>query len=397
MPVLLVVSFAGLNAPHRKAFDLLAKRFGWQVHLCVPAAIPIAGAAAKQCDGVSPDAAYTLHPTPIAAPSSARLSWFRGLVKLARRVRPDVVFVEYDPGSLVVMESFFATLGLGSKVVSYTVENVADERWSRARENLRRRQVRAAARDAFVGTLHALGRLSTDAIACLNDDGQRIYRDQWGWSQPTEVVPLGTDLELFFPRNGAERRAELGFTTEDFVVGYFGRLISEKRVHTLIEALAKLPPHVKLLLDMFRNFEPGSYAASLIQRAEQLGVRQRVVTVDVPHGQVAASMVACDVIALPSTETPTFKEQFGRVLPEAMACGVPVIATDTGYLPVIVGDAGLVIPRESLEDLVAAVQRLVDSPELSGTLRDRGLARVRERWSVDVQVELLNGLFRRLI
>ena len=236
----------------------------------------------------------------------------------------------------------------------------------------------------------------TDAIACLNTDGQRIYRDLWQWPQETRVIPLGTDLDLFHPREASALRAELGLT-DAFVIGYFGRLIPNKRVHMLVEALASLPPRAKLLLDMFRNFSPDSYAASLLERATALGIRDRIVTIDVPHGEVSKYMSCCDAIALTSTETPTFKEQFGRVLPEAMACGVPVVTTDTGYLPVIVGDAGLVIPRDSNDALVAALRSLMEDPELRARLSARGLERVRELWSVEVQVQLLDKLFRSLL
>jgi glycosyltransferase involved in cell wall biosynthesis len=363
MPTLLVLSLAAVNTPHRKPFDILAKRFGWDVHLCAPSFIPIPGAAAKTCDPAASDAAYSLHPVKLWKGTSARMTLFRGISSVVRRIQPDIVFVEYDPGSLVLIEAFLLTRGYGTKVVAYTVENSPDRRWPRAKAHILRGEIRRAVGDGLVGVLLALGRGVTDAIACLNEDGQHIYRDLWRWPQPTQLVPLGTDLELFRVRDASPRRAELGLG-DAFVVGYFGRLIPEKNVHLIIEALARLPHRAKLLLDMFENFSPGTYAASLLTRATALGIRDRVVTIDVHHGQVPEHMACCDAIVLPSTETETFKEQFGRVLPEAMACGVPVVTTDAGSLRMVVGDAGLVIPRDSLDALEAALRSLMDDRAL---------------------------------
>lgn len=396
MPALVVVSLAALNAPHRKPYDLLARRYGWEVHLVVPRLLPIAGGADKPCDPAPSGVAYTFHPVDLWNTAEVRLTWFHGLSAVARAARPDAVFVEYDPGTVAVLEAFAVTRPYRSKIIAYTVENLPDARWQKARAHLLAGAVKPAARDAAVAGLHAAGRAVTDAIACLNDDGQRIYRDLWRWPQPTEVVPLGTDLDLFHPRDASARRAALGLG-DAFVLGYFGRLIPEKGVHHLVEALPALPPRVKLLLDMYRNFSPGSYAASLLSRADELGVRDRIVTIDVPHGEVPEYMACCDAIALVSTETPRFKEQFGRVLPEAMATGVPVICTDTGYLPVIAGDAGIVIPRDTPDALVAAVRSLVDDEPRRRDLVRRGLERVRARWSIDVQAERLDALLRRVV
>lgn len=395
-PTLVILSQAAVNAPHRKPYDLLARRFGWRVHLVVPRALQIPGVGPKVCDPAPAGVAYTLHPVDVRNKTEVRLTWFEGVAAVARAVRPDAVFAEYDPGTVAVLEAWAVTRPWRSKIVAYTVENMPEARWQKARAHLSAGAAKPFARDAFVAALHGAGRVATDAIACLNEDGQHIYRDLWGWSQPTEVVPLGTDLDLFHPRDASAKRAELGLEGA-FVLGYFGRLIPEKGVHLLVEALPVLPPRVKLLLDMFKNFAPGSYAASLLTRAEALGVRDRVVTIDVPHGEVPEYMACCDALALASTETPRFKEQFGRVLPEAMACGVPVIATDTGYLPTIVGDAGLVIPRDDPGALVAAVRSLVDDEARRADLVRRGLERVRARWSIDVQATKLDGLLRRVL
>ena len=83
-----------------------------------------------------------------------------------------------------------------------------------------------------------------------------------------------------------------------------------------------------------------------------------------------------DALALPSHTTPRWKEQFGRVLTEAMSCGLPVIGSSSGEIPNVVGDAGLIFREGDVPALAAAIARLADSPALCADLGRRGRARV---------------------
>jgi len=391
MPRLLVVSFASLNQPHRAPYDRLGREPGWEVHVAAPARVRF-GEGVKACDGRPEGAAYALHPLPLALPDSGRLIWFRGLSRLVARLRPDVIFAEYDPGSLPVVHAYLASRPWRSRVFAFTVENIHRDRWADARGHAAALRWRDAARDALVAGLGAAGEVASAGLACINQEGARIYRGPLGWRKPLTVMPLGTDTALFRPMDAAPLRRSLGLEG-GFVIGYFGRLTPDKGVHLLIEALALLPPAFRLLLDMFTNFAPGSYAASLLDRARALGVRDRVVTIDVPHARVPEHMSCCDALVLPSLSTPRWKEQFGRVLPEAMACGVPVIGAASGNIPDMIGDAGLLVPEGDAAAIAAAARRIADEPALRERLRRAGRERVEALFSVEVQVRKMKELF----
>src|SRR5262249_55685300 len=87
---------------------------------------------------------------------------------------------------------------------------------------------------------------------------------------------------------------------------------------------------------------------------------------------------AMDLLAAPSQTTPRWKEQFGRMLLEAMATGVPVLASDSGEIPHVVGDAGRIVPEADESAWVDALRALLESPGLRQDLGARGLARARE-------------------
>ncbi len=89
-----------------------------------------------------------------------------------------------------------------------------------------------------------------------------------------------------------------------------------------------------------------------------------------------------DVLALPSRTTPTWKEQFGRVLIEAMACGVPVVGSDSGEIPHVIGDAGLIFAEDDVAALRTHLQRLADDAVQRLHLGEMGRERVLARYTM---------------
>ena len=86
-------------------------------------------------------------------------------------------------------------------------------------------------------------------------------------------------------------------------------------------------------------------------------------------------------MVLPSRTTATWKEQFGRVLTEAMACGVPVVGSNSGAIPEVIADAGLIFPEGDAMSLAAQLQRLANEHTLAVELGRRGMARVVDNYS----------------
>jgi glycosyltransferase involved in cell wall biosynthesis len=106
-----------------------------------------------------------------------------------------------------------------------------------------------------------------------------------------------------------------------------------------------------------------------------------------------------DVFVLPSRTLPNWKEQFGRVLIEAMACAVPVVGSDSGEIPHVIGDGGLIFPEDDVEALHACLQQLAVDPAAREGLGAVGRARVLANFTmraVAVQtVDLYHNLLAR--
>ena len=98
----------------------------------------------------------------------------------------------------------------------------------------------------------------------------------------------------------------------------------------------------------------------------------------VKHDAVPQTLPVMDVLVCPSQTTPFWREQFGRMLIEAFASGVPVIASDSGEIPFVVGDAGVILPEKETKRWVETIDDVLFNDKLLLQLRERGLLRAQQ-------------------
>jgi glycosyltransferase involved in cell wall biosynthesis len=101
-------------------------------------------------------------------------------------------------------------------------------------------------------------------------------------------------------------------------------------------------------------------------------------------------IAALDVCVLPSRTRQNWKEQFGRVLVEAMAQGVPVIGSSSGAIPETMGDAGIVFEEDAVEELAAAIRSTLQ-PSRRAEMIERGLERAKTCYSIDAVTNVLEN------
>lgn len=222
--------------------------------------------------------------------------------------------------------------------------------------------------------------------ACLQN--RREYADK-----PHRVIPLGVDVDVFHPDTaaGAAVRRTLGWdSVGPPVVGYLGRFIPAKGLALLTTALDAIRSPWRAL------FVGGGPAEGELRAwADRHPDRVRVVT-GVPHDAVPAYLNAMDILAAPSQTTPAWKEQLGRMLIEAMACGVAVVGSDSGEIPFVIGDAGLVLPEAGAGAWTAGLAALVDDTGRRADLAAAGLDRAKTAFAWPVVARAHLDFFERL-
>jgi glycosyltransferase involved in cell wall biosynthesis len=220
------------------------------------------------------------------------------------------------------------------------------------------------------------GQTVHDALA-----GRRGYADK-----PSCVIPPGVDLSRFRP-DGAIRRQtldRLGWSSSDRVVGFLGRFVPEKGVLLLLDALRNATVPWRAL------FVGGGPLQTDLERFALEHPGRVHVANGVAHDEVPAWLSAMTLLCAPSQTTPGWREQFGRMLIEAMACGVPVVASDSGEMPAVVGDAGVVVPERDVLAWTHTVDRLLGDDAVLRDLAARGVERANARfgWPVVARAHL---------
>ena len=202
------------------------------------------------------------------------------------------------------------------------------------------------------------GRLVVDAMRARGHGGK-----------PHCVMPIGVDAERFRPDPAAREamRVRLGWTADGApVVGFVGRFIEGKGLGLMMRALDRIDLPWRALFVGGGPLEP-----VLRTWAERHGERVRIVT-GVTHEEVPAYLSAIDLLCAPSQTTAHWREQFGRMVVEAFACGVPVVTSDSGELPYVVGDAAMVVGERDEDGWVAAIRGLIDDAALRREWAGRG-------------------------
>lgn len=200
------------------------------------------------------------------------------------------------------------------------------------------------------------------AYVCNTEAGLILQRK--GLRTPASLIGLGVDLSVFRPRDRTEPHTPL-------VLGYSGRLETYKGVDILLRAMALLPDARLLIAG------EGPERMALTTLADELGIADRVHFLGHLGSDLPAFYRDLDALVVPSLPTPGWLEQFGRVVVEAMASGIPVVASRSGALPDVVADAGLLVQPRRAEEIAEAVNSLTD-PARWRQLRAAGLVQCQQ-------------------
>ncbi|MGI2905515.1 glycosyltransferase [Tolypothrix sp. VBCCA 56010] len=285
--------------------------------------------------------------------------------------RPDIIQVEQEVFSLSALEiTIFARL-LNKSVVFFGWENM-DRRLSPLRRWIRQFVLKTA-----------------KYIIAGNCEGGELVK-QWGYQGPVEVMPqMGVDTELFTPRPPEQKNSE-------FCIGFVGRLSYQKGIDVLIAA-------AHLLREQGYNFRVilcGSGNDELIfrQEAQKYGVDELITWQGgVRHDEVPQEIKKFDVLVLPSRTVTTWKEQFGHVLIEAMATGIPVVGSDCGEIPNVIGRSDLVFTEGNAQELAAILARLISDPAWWSEVANYSLNRVYQHYSHKRIAERLIELWSNIL
>ena len=295
---------------------------------------------------------YRMHVLPLRHNGHHHTFSWRGLASVLRAEQPDVLHIDEEAFNLATYQALRLGVEIGARMCFYNWADVA-RRYPPP--------FRQFEQYTFKHAHHGLAG---------NHEAAVLLRSH-GWQGPLTLVPqFGVDLQRFTP-------ASTPPPERPFVVGFFGRLMRAKGVLDLLEALTYLPPDVHC-----RLIGQGELSAEVQTQIAQTPLKGRVSLEPlIPSAAVPDAMRSLHAYVLPSRTTPTWKEQFGRVLIEAMACEVPVIGSSSGEIPHVIGAAGLVFPEGNPAALAQAIYRLYNDEEYRQQLAHQGRERASTLYS----------------
>jgi glycosyltransferase involved in cell wall biosynthesis len=313
-------------------------------------------------------AGYQLVAEPMILNGHHHLHLYPGLWAHARRFRPDILHIEEEPYNVVTLHTALIGRMLGAKVVFVS--------W----QNLFRRY------PPPFSLFERLNYLIAAAGIAGNQDAADILRRK-GYPRHLEVIPqLGVDPEIFHPLETVPPR-------ELPIIGYAGRLVPEKGADLVLDALARLTRRAQIYI-----IGDGSERLALEQHAASLGIRDRVSFRGiVSPDEMPKALGELDILVVPSRTRANWKEQFGRVIIEAMACEVPVVGSDSGEIPHVIGEGGLIFPEGNVTLLARRLDELLANDELRREIGRLARRRVLTHYTPETIAERNYALYRTLI
>jgi glycosyltransferase involved in cell wall biosynthesis len=248
--------------------------------------------------------------------------------------------------------------------------------------------------DRLLLHLSYLGLKRMDAVITVSEFSRQMLIQRLGIpSERVVAIHSGIDTTLFKPVAGAAAQlaARYGLPdgTKDKNLLYVGTEIPRKNLVTLLKALKRLPPNVRLLK---AGAAGGKRFREATNRAiAELELTDRVLFFEkVSDEDLALLYNAADVYICCS-----FLEGFGHPALEAMACGTPVVCSNVAALPEIAGDAALFVPPRDDQAFVEVVMAILNDDALREQMVMRGLQRA-STFSWEQTVQAVIGVYRRV-
>ncbi len=348
---LVVISHACITPENQAFFQRIAEVSGWSVTIILPNRWKT---DFKDRYAVQKLAGFTggLIPIGVHLQGKVPLHFYHFRVFAAlRREKPDVIYVHNEPYALSTCQiMLFNSIFLHRIIGFYAAQNIKKNYpWP-------------------IRLLERFNLRSADYCFPVTESAAVALRDK-GFAKRIAVLPLGvTEQHLQIRQTAAPAL---------FVIGYVGRLVPEKGIDILLRALALLESadwECRIIGD-------GKVKDDLKNLSNELGIENKIKFLGyVAHGEIAVQIRGFSVLVLPSLTKANWKEQFGRVIIEALAAGVPVVGTQSGEIPFLIRklQGGIVVDEADPVALAHALHALLSDPALADRYATQGRQNVEK-------------------
>tara|TARA_B100000029_G_scaffold169051_1_gene165266 strand:- start:3154 stop:4314 length:1161 start_codon:yes stop_codon:yes gene_type:complete len=383
---ILAISKAAFTSVNRDVYSVLANEYNYEIKLVLPKTLRFAKKIID-CDPYDKD---SFDCVALEMIGTNRMSRYKGLFKILKNFKANIIYFEDDPMTLTA-----AILGIwcylnNKKFVCRTNQN---RNISSISEISRLGYFKGIISITFKIILFWLGKKTVHHIFVISNDGKKAITNL-GYKNITKI-PLGFNENRFKIdlKKREEKRSELGI--DSIAISYFGRITHAKGVHLLIESLSKLRKHNwKFLIDTFDQYAD-DYQTRIKELIMKNKIEDRTIFFDADHNEISDYMNASDIVVAPSITTPFFKEEYGRVVPESMACGCLVIVSNSGTLKELVNNDEWIFEEGKIDELVLMLERAILMKDRNKFGEEASLY-ARKDFGIKKQAYLMDNIFKSL-
>lgn len=309
---------------------------------------------------------------------------FIKIMSLIKKFQPDILHLFEEPSSFVCTEliSILKIFSPNTKIILESFENL----------NVPQRYL--------YYYIQKFNLNNTDMLLTVPEEGKMLWKNR-GYKNIISKINVGIDERFFFKNNNSINLKNLEFLNirENIRICYIGRVVYEKGLHLLVNSFSMLLKNEGVDADLLIVGNGNSdYINDLKNIANQFGVTDKIFFIDSVDSNYLVSIYSkCDILVLPSITTTKWKEQFGRVLIEAMACEVAVIGSSSGEIPNVIGDAGLIFKEGDGYDLYQKLKTLVINNNLRNELISKGKKMVENMYTWTAVAKQLKKYYSEII
>lgn len=361
MNSLLVFSHAGVLDVNRAIFQTLATVSHTRVRMVVPQTWKGDLINDLKYEPSQQDEHIEVFPLPVGFSGNGSLFFYpKGLRAATAGFAPDHVFVDEEPWSVAAHQVFSACRAYSKSFFT--------------KQNLRKKipfLFRYSEQWVFKNSSYAFS---------ISDEVTEVLK--WkNYQKKIHHLPHSYDPKVFQPFSDRDRfRRSIGIPEDAIVVGYFGRLVPEKGILDLLSVMKIILGDSTFSKVFFFCVGNGPLFKEVEDKIYDLPKNRALLKSAIPHHEVGRALAALDVLVLPSLTTPRWKEQFGRILVEAMACGVAVVGSSSGEIPNLIQKTGggVVFTEANQRELYHRIIDLVKDKGALGNFKKSGLAYVQK-------------------
>ena len=340
-----------VSEAYHKRFIELAKLKDVELTLVVPTKWDNTRREKGYCDE------YKTIPRRIVLNGFNHFHWYPGLAKIIRHVRPDILHIEEEHYSIVTYQAIRLARKYNVKCIFVSLQNIY-KTYPFPFSWIEKYNIRNA-----------------DYAVAVSDEIKNVLVRKGLGKEQISVIPYGVDHLMYCKTESHDLESKLGL--DSFTIGYMGRFVKEKGIMDLLQAVSRINNDFNLLL-----VGSGKLRHKIRAEGRRLGLLEKIRIVDsVSSSQIPSYLNCMDCLVLPSRTTRKWKEQFGRVLIEAMSCEVPVIGTDSGEIPIVISDCGLIFKEGDVDDLSSKIKLLINNIDLRIELAKKGRQRVLDNFT----------------